>query len=83
MTAVVIVVAVVALAGFGLAVAFVAVVLGIQMTERRQGLPGPPRGCTDAFARRVLGARVCQQAAPRRSCRAARSQGRRVAGHAR
>lgn len=81
MLAVVIVVAVVALAG--LAVAFAAVVLGIQLAERRHGLPGPARGCADAFARRVLGARVCQQAAPRRSCQAARSQRRRVTGHAR
>jgi len=79
---VVIVVAVAALAG--LAVAFAAVVLGIQVAERRQGLPGPARGCADSFARRVLRARVCQQASLRqRSCQAARSQGRRVAGYAR
>ncbi len=44
------------------AAGFVMVVAGIRGTERRMGLDGPPRGCADAIARRVLGAHRCPSA---------------------
>jgi hypothetical protein len=37
---------------------FVTVVVGIRASERRAGLPGPVQGRADAFARRVLDAKV-------------------------
>jgi hypothetical protein len=58
---------------------FVMVVAGIRASERRAGLPGPVRGRADAFARRVLDAKVApvpivslqaaRAAGPRRSAR--------------
>lgn len=40
------------------ATAFAVVVIGIRTSEKRAGLPGPPQGRADAFARRILCAQV-------------------------
>lgn len=67
-----------------LAAAFVAVVLGIQLSERRKSPPGSSPNCADAFARRVLQAQIGRPPVTRRcTSGAAGSRGRRVAGHAR
>lgn len=67
-----------------LVAAFAAVVLGIQLAERRKIPPGSSRSCTDAFACRVLHAEI-HHAGTGRRCTAGASarRGRRVAGHAR
>lgn len=64
--------------------AFAAVVLGIQLAERRKSPPGSSRNCADAFARRVLHAEISQSGVRRCSSHsAAHSQRRKVADHAR
>jgi len=52
------IVATVALVSLG--TAFVAVVVGVHLAERRKSLPGSSRGFADAFARRVLRAEARQ-----------------------
>ena len=73
-----------AVATVALVTAFAAVVLGIQLAERRKSPPGSSRSCADAFARRVLQAEISHSGVGRRCSRgAAQSRGSRVAGHAR
>lgn len=73
-----------AVAAVALVAAFAAVVLGIQLAERRKSPPGSSRSCADAFARRVLQAEISRPGTGRPcSCGAARRRGSRVAGHAR
>ena len=54
--------------------AFAIVVIGIKASEKRAGLPGPPQGRADAFARRILCAQV--QSVPILSQRTARMAGK-------
>lgn len=67
-----------------LVAAFAAVVLGIQLAERRNSPPGSSRSCADAFARRVLHAEIHHAGTGRRCPAGAPARrGRRVASHAR
>jgi hypothetical protein len=52
------------------AACFVVLVAGIQVSERRMGLAGPPRCRADAFARWVLRAEIGhREISPRRTAR--------------
>jgi hypothetical protein len=58
----VLVMAIAFLTALAAVIAFIAVVAGIQVSERRMGLPGQPRSGADALARRMLlGASIGQQ----------------------